>query len=241
MIRVNSIETLGTHEGPGLRTVIFTQGCNLKCLYCHNPETQTKIGGKNYSKQDIVDIILKSKPYYGKNGGVTFSGGEPLLQAKEIIPIFNKMKKLNINTALDTSGSILNEYTKKLLVLTNLVLLDIKHINNNKHKNLTTSSNKISLEFAKFLEENKIKFWLRYVLVPGYTDNTSDIEELGSYFRNYKMIERIELLPYHTLGIEKYNSLKINYKLKNIKTPTKQEIEKIKEILNKHFNKVIVR
>jgi pyruvate formate lyase activating enzyme len=241
MVIVNSIESLGTHEGPGLRTVIFTQGCNLKCLYCHNPETQPQYGGKKYSKDEIVNIILKSKSYYGKKGGITFSGGEPLLQAKAITPIFEKMNKLNISTAIDTSGSLLNDDVKELLKFTNLVLLDIKHIDNEKHKNLTGISNKIILKFARFLEENKIKFWIRFVLVSEYTDDSKNINELGNHFKNYKMVERLEILPYHTLGIEKYKKLSIEYKLKNIKPPSPEKIQSTKEILEKYFAKVVVR
>ena len=199
-IRINSIETLGTHEGPGVRFVVFVQGCNFNCLYCHNPETKPVNGGEMISVKELVEKIKKCRPYFGKEGGVTISGGEPLLQAKALIGLFSKLKKEGIHTALDTNGSVFNKDIEKLLRLTDLVLLDVKHIDSAQHKVVTGQTNERTLKFAEYLENHGIKFWIRYVLVPNLTDQTEYLEELQNHFKNYQNIERIEILPYHTLG-----------------------------------------
>ena len=241
MIKVHSFETLGTHEGPGIRSVIFTQGCNLKCIYCHNPDTQCMNGGKEYSNDDIIKFVLKSKSYYGKKGGLTISGGEPLLQAKEFIPIFKKIKELGYTTVIDTSGSILNNDVKELLNHTDLVLLDVKEFDNIAHKKLTGISNNKIIEFAKYLEDNKIPMWIRYVLMPTYSDNLNHIEEMGKHFSDYKMIERLEILPYHTLGVHKYKELNIEYKAKDIQPPTIECIENAKKVFSKYLDNIFIR
>lgn len=240
-ININSIETLGTHEGPGIRFVIFTQGCNYKCLYCHNPETQKQSSDGKISTDDLVEKILNYKTYFGKNGGVTVSGGEPLLQAEELIKLFSELKRLGIHTAIDTNGSILTEKSKELLDLTDLVLLDIKHIDEEWHKKTTGHSNKEPLKFANYLEDNNIKFWIRYVLVPGLTDQTEYLEQLQKHFTKYKSVERIEVLPYHTLGNKKYADLKMEYALTETPVPTAELITNTKNIFEKGFRKVIVR
>ncbi len=241
MIKVHSFETLGTHEGPGIRSVVFTQGCNLKCVYCHNPDTQCMNGGKDYSDNEIVDFVLKSKAYYGKNGGLTVSGGEPLLQAKELIPIFKRVQELGFKTALDTSGSILNDDVRELLKFTDLVLLDVKEFDNESHVKLTGISNKKTLEFAEYLEKEKISTWIRYVLMPEYSDNIEHIKAMGEHFKSYEMVERLEILPYHRLGVHKYEELDIDYKAKEILPPSIEKVNVIKEIFEKYFKKVLIR
>lgn len=241
MLKIHSFETLGTHEGPGIRSIIFTQGCNLKCIYCHNPDTQCNSGGRECTTEEIIDFVLKSKSYYGKTGGFTASGGEPLLQAKDLIPIFKKVKELGFKTALDTSGSLINKDVKELLKYTDLVLLDIKQIDNDMHEKITGSSNETTLNFAKYLEENKIKFWIRYVLMPEFSNDINHLEMMGNHFKEYKMVERIEILPYHTLGVHKYTELGLEYKAKEIHPPNQEKIEKTKNIFKKYFENVFVR
>lgn len=240
-IKISSIETLGTHEGPGVRFVVFVQGCDYNCLYCHNPETKPVNGGIKIGIDELIEKIVRCRPYFGANGGVTISGGEPLLQAKALIKLFAKLKKNGIHTALDTNGSVLNEDAKKLLKLTDLVLLDIKHFDPAFHKIVTGQTNGAPLAFVKYLKENNIKAWLRYVLVPDLTDQTEHLEQMQEHFKNYKNIERIEILPYHTLGIKKYDDLKIKYSLKDTPTPDPELIQKTKKILEKGFKKVTVR
>lgn len=241
-IKINSIETLGTHEGPGIRFVIFTQGCNFKCLYCHNPETQgLNAKSEGYSIAELFEKIIKCRPYFGKEGGVTVSGGEPILQAKKLIKLFSELKKAGIHTALDTNGSLLTDGVKKLLKLTDLVLLDVKHMNNEWHKKITGHSNELVLKFAKYLEDNKIKFWIRYVLVPDLSDQDEFLVQFKEYFKGYKNLERVEILPYHTLGTNKYKELNIPYSLSKTLPPNEKLIKKAKEIFDDGFKRVVVR
>lgn len=241
MIKVHSIETFGTHEGPGIRFVIFTQGCNFCCLYCQNPDTINQKGGENFKIAKLLELIDKNKVFYQENGGVTISGGEPLVQAKKIIPLFKALKKRKIKTALDTNGSFLNNDVKKLLKYTDLVLLDIKHFDNEMHQKITGRENKTVLEFADYLEEKKIPFWLRHVLVPGLTDQSDHLEQLRDYFAKFKSVLRVEILPYHTLGKHKYAELKIPYRLEKTAPPDKEMIEKTKKLFENSFSNVYIR
>jgi pyruvate formate lyase activating enzyme len=220
---------------------VFTQGCNFNCLYCHNPETKPIKGGRKIGTKEMMERIDRCRSYFGKEGGVTISGGEPLLQAKNLIPLFSMLKKKGVHTALDTNGSVLNQDVKKLLKLTDLVLLDIKHIDPTFHKTVTGKTNETTLKFAEYLKENNIKTWLRYVLVPALTDQTEFLEQLQEHFKRHKNIDRIEILPYHTLGIKKYDDLKIDYHLKDTPTPDEKLITKTKKILEKGFSKVTIR
>ncbi len=247
-MNIHSIETFGTHEGPGLRFVIFVQGCNWKCLYCHNPDSQNQERNKVVSVESLIEMIEKNRPYFGEKGGVTVSGGEPLLQAKELATLFQKLKELKIRTALDTNGSILNDETKKLLGYTDLVLLDIKQIDPEWHEEITnyklqiTKKNSIpSIEFLGYLESIGKPTWIRYVLVPGYSDQPVYLRKLASILQKYKVIEKIEILPYHTLGQYKYEELGLEYKLKDVEPPAEIEIGKAKKILEASCKKVSVR
>lgn len=240
MIRVHSYESLGTYDGPGIRLVVFLQGCNFRCLYCANPDTIKCGGGTLTDPEEIVRRAVSEKPFFGKKGGVTFSGGEPTMQARELIPLFRRLKEAGINICVDTNGSILNESVKELFSLTDTVLLDIKEFNPDRHEKLTGRENSQTLRTAEWLEEQKIPIWLRYVLVPGYSDFENDITALGEHFKEYKMIQRIEILPYHTLGAHKYESLGMKYQLEGVKLNTQEQLDRAKELFSRYFPVVYV-
>lgn len=240
MIRVHSYESMGTLDGPGLRLVVFLQGCNFRCLYCANPDTIAIHDGKETNPQEIIRMSLSQSAFFGKKGGVTFSGGEPSIQAKALIPLFQSLKKENIHICLDTNGSIWNEDVKELLQLTDLVLLDIKEFDKERHRTITGHSNEQVLHTAAWLESNNKPFWLRYVLVPGYSDFTEDIRELGKHLGKYKMIQRVEILPYHTLGVHKYENMHKEYLLKEVKENTPEQLEQARQLFQLYFDSVHV-
>ena len=203
-INVHSFESMGTFDGPGLRLVVFLQGCPFRCLYCANPDTIETKGGTATSVDEILQMAISQKPFFGKKGGITFSGGEPTMQAEALVPLFKALKENDIHICLDTNGAIWNKHVEELFSLTDLVLLDIKQINSERHKMLTGRSNEQTLKIAKWLEDHQHPFWLRYVLVPGYSDFEKDICKLCEHFTSYSHIQRIEILPYHRLGVHKY-------------------------------------
>lgn len=231
--KIHSFESFGTVDGPGIRFVIFMQGCPLKCKYCHNRDTWDTFGGDVYSIDDILKRIMRSKPYFeNANGGVTVSGGEPLLQTKFVTELFRQLHFLGIHTALDTSGSLpMSEEIQELLKNTDLVLLDIKHIDNKKCIDLTGVSNENTLNFAKYLSQNGIPMWIRQVLIPGLTDDENDLKKLKDFISTLKTVEKIELLPYHNLGKYKWEKLNVKYELENIIPPTNTQMQKAKNIL----------
>jgi pyruvate formate lyase activating enzyme len=241
MLKIHSVETFGTHEGPGIRLVIFTQGCNWHCLYCQNPDTQTSQGGHAISAEEILKRLEKEKPYFSKEGGITFTGGEPTFQAEELLPICQEIKAKGYHIALDTNGSILTDTVKKLYDITDLVLLDVKHINPEWHKKVTGADNENVLKMAEYREKSKKPFWIRYVLVPGYTDQKEYLHQFGQYFQNYRHLDRVEILPYHTLGKYKYEELGRDYKLKDTPVPTKDQIDFAQKIFKKYIKNVFIR
>lgn len=241
MIRVHSYESLGTYDGPGIRLVVFLQGCNFRCLYCANPDTiDAKGESKETAPEEILKMAVNQKPFFGKKGGITFSGGEPTFQAKALVPLFKMLKEAGIHICVDTNGGIWNEDVKELLSLADLVLLDVKQFNPNLHRILTERSNEQTLRTAAWLEENGKPFWLRYVLVQGYSAFKEDMEALGEHFKDYKQIERVEILPYHTLGVHKYEAMNMEYKLKNVEYNTPEQLEDAKNIFQKYFKTVYV-
>ncbi len=230
--KVHSIESFGTVDGPGIRFVLFLQGCHLQCKYCHNRDTWNINGGDYKSLDDIFAKISRYKNYIYKDGGVTVTGGEPLLQAKFLIELFKKLKKAKIHTCIDTSGMVaLTDDIKKLLTLTDLVLLDIKHIDDEKCKKLVGKSNKLELEFAKYLSDNNIKMWIRQVLIPEYTDDENDLKKLKDFISSLNNVEKVEILPYHDMGKYKWKNLNCRYELENVRPATDSDIEKAKKIL----------
>ena len=230
--RIHSFESLGAVDGPGVRFVVFMQGCALKCKYCQNRDTWNLKGGTTYSSDEIVEKILRYKNYIMPNGGVTISGGEPLLQAKFLIELFTKLKQYNIHTCIDTSGSVvLTDEIKELIDLTDLFLLDIKCINDEKAINLTGVSNKKELEFARYLSNINKPMWIRQVLVPGYTDDEQDLIKLREFISTLKFVEKVEVLPYHDLGKFKWEQLGEVYPLENVRTANNDDVKRAKEIL----------
>ena len=237
---MHSIESFGTHDGPGIRWVVFLQGCKLKCLYCHNPDSIETAGGTEYDIEELVQMALKMKPYFGKKGGVTVSGGEPLLQAKELIPFFKRLKEEGIHTNIDTNGRILNSFSKELLDdYADLVMLDIKHMTEEGYLALTGVSCKdTTFNFAAHREKSGKNMWLRYVLIPGLTNKPELLHAMGEYFKDYQTIEKIEIQPYHKLGIHKWDALGWEYQLKDARENTTEELIEAAEILKNYFKKV---
>ncbi len=230
--KIHSFESFGTVDGPGIRYVIFLQGCHLKCKYCHNRDTWDINGGYYSSLDEILNKIENYKNYIMPNGGVTVTGGEPLLQVHFLIELFKKLKEKNIHTCIDTSGMVdITEDIKTLLNYTDLVLLDIKHIDPIKCKNLVGVSNERELQFAEYLSQNNIDMWIRQVLIPGYTDDENDLKKLKSFIDKLNSVKKVELLPYHNMGEYKWKKLGLNYDFKDVKVPTAEEVKKSKQIL----------
>lgn len=232
-LRVHSFESGGTVDGPGIRFVVFTQGCPLRCQYCHNPDTWEINVGKVYSGQEIVDEILKYKTFMQfSKGGVTFSGGEPLVQKEALIPIFKELKSQGVHIALDTAGTTtIDAITKELVSLVDLVLLDVKHIDPLGHKQLTGMTNKNCFQFLDLLKEMHTRTWVRWVIVPTINDSEGYAERFLEFIKPYDNVELVELLPYHQSGIFKWKELGIPYQLHHIKAPDKELVEEIASIL----------
>lgn len=233
--KIHSIETCGTVDGPGIRFVVFTQGCPLRCKYCHNPDSWS------YDTDNLVSVDEILKQYDGVKefcaGGITVTGGEPLVQIDFVTELFRKAQEKNIHTALDTSGLLFDrKNTSKidnLLKNTSLVLLDIKHINDNEHIKLTQHSNKNILDFAKYLSEKNIPTWIRHVVVPNITYVEEYLKELGTFLAQLKNIKALDVLPYHDMAVPKYENLKMEYPLKNVPPLTKEEAINARNIILK--------
>ena len=236
--KIHSIETCGTVDGPGIRYVIFTQGCPIRCLYCHNPDTWAKDGkGQTLmTVSELLEDIVKYKSYFKfSGGGVTLTGGEPLLQKEFAAALFEACKKEDLNTALDTSGfDDIDPVTERVLSNTDLVLLDIKSINDETFKKVTGFPIDKTLKFADYLDEKGVNTWVRFVLVPGLTDNWDDLRALAEYLTKFKNIEAIGILPFHQLGAYKWEDLRINYKLKDTPTPSMEETERVRELFREY-------
>lgn len=232
---VHSFESFGTVDGPGIRFVVFMQGCPMRCKYCHNPDTWSYSGGMRVSPQEVAERALKYKSYFSGGGGVTVSGGEPMLQIDFVTELFEILKNKGVHTALDTSGVIFNpEDTSKvdgLLKFTDLVLLDIKHIDEEEHKKLTGHSNKNILKFAKYLSDMGKPMWIRHVLVPTITDIDDYLYQTKYYVNSLKTVECVEILPYHTMGAAKYANLNYKYPLEGLQPPTKERVLNARNIL----------
>ncbi len=237
-VKVHSIESFGAADGPGVRFVIFLQGCNMRCKYCHNPDTWNMNGGEEMTAEEIITKALRYKAYWKNDGGITVSGGEPLLHIDFLIELFKLAKKQNINTVIDTSGSVFSknesflEKFNTLMNYTDLLMLDIKEINPVRHKSLTGRENTNILDMAKYLSEINKPVWIRHVLVPEHSDFDEDLYELSDFIQTLSNVKKVEILPYHSLGKFKWDNLGLTYELDNIYPPTKERIENAKKILN---------
>ena len=231
--KVHSIESFGTVDGPGIRFVLFLQGCHLQCKFCHNRDTWDINGGEYKSLEEIVEKIKRYKNYITvSGGGVTVTGGEPLLQVKFLIELFKRLKKEGIHTCIDTSGIVaITDDVKEVLKYTDLVLLDIKHIDDEKCKKLVGVSNQRELEFAKYLSKNNIKIWIRQVLVPGYTDAEEDLLKLKKFIKSLKTVEKVQILPYHSMGRFKWEKLGFKYELEDVRDANQTDVERAEKIL----------
>lgn len=240
---IHSTESFGAADGPGVRFIVFMQGCHMRCRYCHNPDTWKMDGGDEVTADEILKRALRFKPYWGKDGGITISGGEPLLQIDFVIELFKKAKELGINTCIDTAG---NPFTKEkpffskfeeLMKYTDLLLLDLKEINPTRHKDLTGFDNSNIIEMAKYLSEINKPVWIRHVLVPEHSDFDEDLDALGDFIDTLSNVDRVEILPYHTLGKFKWENLGIPYTLESISPPSAERIENAKQRIHAGIRK----
>lgn len=229
--QVHSIQSLGTVDGPGLRFVVFLQGCNLRCKCCHNPDTWDIKSEKQFTAEEIVEKAIKYKEYFGEKGGITISGGEPILQADFCYEIFKLCHENGINTCLDTSGSIFNDSVKKLLTETDRVLLDIKYTNNNDYLENVGCSLEKPLEFLEYLNETKIPTTIRQVIIPTINDSEENIEKLNEIVQKHTCIDKVELLPFKKICQTKYDNMKIEFPFGHLDTPTKETMNKLNKLL----------
>ena len=234
---IHSVESFGSADGPGVRYIVFLKGCNMRCQYCHNPDTWAKDGGELMTPEEVLKKALRYKTYWKEKGGITVSGGEALLQIDFVTELFRLAKEKGVNTCLDTSGnpfSLEEPFKSKfdeLMKYTDLFMLDIKHMDDAAHRKLTGQTNQNILEMAAYLSDHGKAMWIRHVLVPGITTEEDELHRLGSFLDTLKTVERVEVLPYHTLGVFKWKELGIPYQLEGVDPPTKEQIDRAKEIL----------
>ncbi len=240
-LRIHSLETFGTHDGPGIRLVVFVQGCQFRCLYCQNPDSLDVKGGSMVEIDELVKRAVRQKNYFGADGGVTVSGGEPLLQRSKLITFFKLLHAEGINTCLDSNGRLNTPDVHELLEHTDLLLLDVKHINDDWHRRLTGQSNKTSLGLAEYRESTGRKMWLRYVLVPGWTDQPEYITKWAQHFSNYKTIERVEIIPFHQLGMHKWKLLNMAYPLKDTPPPSEESKQYTLGVFSQYLNHIVLK
>lgn len=236
--RIHSLESFGTVDGPGTRFVVFVQGCPMRCAYCHNPDTWAMTGGTLMEPSYIIEQYERNSAFYSNGGGLTVTGGEPLMQIDFLIELFTLAKERNIHTCIDSSGIAFNpdnaamlEKMDHLMTLTDLVMLDIKHIDPEKHQNLTSQPNTNILKFASYLNDKKIDMWIRHVVVPGITDDDKYLFELGYFIGQFQNLKALDALPYHTMGEKKYESMGMTYKLKDVPAMDKNILLEKKQVI----------
>ena len=236
---VHSLESFGSVDGPGVRFVVFLQGCALRCKYCHNPETWAAEGGEEWTVEKLFQRVYRYRNYWGKKGGITVSGGEPLLQMDFVSEVFRLARAKKVQTALDTSAQPFAPDNAdwmarfdRLLENTDLVILDLKEIDDEKHKKLTGHSNKNILAMAQYVASKGVNLWIRHVLVPGLTDDADGLRELDAFIRTLPTVRRVEILPYHTLGLFKWQNLGLAYPLDGVRVPTAEEIAAAEQLLH---------
>ena len=234
---IHSVESFGSADGPGVRYIVFLKGCAMRCKYCHNPDTWAGQGEDWQTPEEVLNKALRYKNYWKKNGGITVSGGEALLQIDFVTELFRLAKEKGVNTCLDTSG---NPFTRqepffgkfrKLMEVTDLFMLDIKHMDPAGHRKLTACDNANILDMARFLSDSGKAMWIRHVLVPGITDDEEQLTSLRKFIDTLKTVERVEILPYHTLGVFKWKELGIPYQLEGVEPPTEEQVKRAKELL----------
>ena len=234
---IHKLETFGLVDGPGVRFVAFLCGCAMRCKFCHNPDTWQS-SGEEYTAKRLFDYALRYKTYWRDNGGITVSGGEPLLQMDFVTAFFTLAKQQGIHTAVDTAGQPFRsetDYLKRFdrfMDVTDLFILDLKMMDDAGHRSLTGVGNKNIIELAEYLSDSGKEMWIRHVLVPGVTDDESDLKSMRQFISGLKTVSRVEILPYHTLGISKWKELGIPYPLEDVPTPTEEQIKRAREILN---------
>lgn len=235
---IHSVETFGSVDGPGIRYVIFLQGCRLRCQYCHNPDSWSRRGGEPVSAEDMLLQALKYRTYWGKKGGITVSGGEPLLQMDFLIELFTRAKEAGVHTCLDTAGQPFCRQEpffgklRRLMQVTDLVLLDVKHMDSEQHRRLTGHGNENILDMARYLSQIQKPVWIRHVLVPERNDEDEYLRQLEEFVRSLKNVRRFEVLPYHTLGQYKWEKLRIPYPLRGIDPPARERVAYVNELLH---------
>lgn len=235
--RIHSIETLGLVDGPGIRVVVFMQGCKLRCAYCHNPDTWNINGGQEITTEELIKKVKRYKSYFSTSGGgVTLSGGDPLLQPEFTAEFFKRCKEEGIHTVLDTSGYGFGEYDE-ILKYTDLVMLDIKHIEESAHKTLTGQGRHGFFEFLDAVKSNNTKLWIRHVVVPGITDSKEHIKKLAEYINTIQNVEKVELLPYHTYGVDKYKAMNLIYRLDGVSSMSSDRMKELNEVLRSNLKK----
>lgn len=234
---IHSLETFGLVDGPGVRFVVFLKGCAMRCKFCHNPETW-QAGGDVFTPQELFDRVIRYKKYWKDNGGITVSGGEPLLQMDFVTEFFKLAKAQGVHTTIDTAGQPFSDDPnwlsrfEELMSVTDLVMLDLKDMDENAHKELTGVGNANILQMAKWLSDHNKHMWIRHVLVPGVTDDEKDLENMHNFISTLKTVDLVEILPYHTLGLSKWISMGLDYPLDGVPTPTKEQVEKAEKILH---------
>lgn len=236
--RIHSLESFGTVDGPGTRFVVFVQGCPMRCAYCHNPDTWSMVGGTMMEASEIIEQYERNKAFYANGGGLTVTGGEPLMQVDFLIELFTLAKEKGIHTCIDSSGIAFKpgntkfiEKLDKLMELTDLVMLDIKHIDPEKHKELTTQPNEGILAFAAYLDEKHVDMWIRHVVVPGLTDDDKYLFDLGYFIGQFSNLKVLDVLPYHDMAKSKYEKLGIEYKLKDVPPMDKTKVVEKKKVI----------
>ena len=234
---IHQLESFGSVDGPGVRFIIFFAGCPLRCKYCHNPDTWDMMKGKQYTADELLDEAITCREYWGTKGGITVSGGEPLAQIDFLLELFTNAKERGINTCIDTAGGPFTregewfEKFKKLMEVTDILLMDIKHIDEEEHIKLTGRTGKNIIEMFRYLDEIKKPIWIRHVLVPGITDNDEYLLRTRDFIRTLSNVQRVEILPYHGLGAMKYKDLGIDYVLKDTESPSAERVANAKKIL----------
>jgi len=234
---VHSFESFGSVDGPGVRFIVFVSGCPLRCRYCHNPDTWNLTDGKRYSTDDVLSRALRFKPYWGTTGGITVSGGEPLLQIDFLLDLFTKAKEKGVSTCIDTSGAPFTregpwfEKFEKLMTVTDLLLVDIKHIDEEEHLKLTGRTGTNIQDMFRYLDDIRKPIWIRHVLVPGITDDDEYLIRTHDFIRTLHNVKRIDVLPYHSLGIAKYQKLNLPYSLTDTPSPTMERHRNARAIL----------